>query len=80
MNEVKHPSAQRFRGFGRHDWTRGPGRLAIPEIWVVLTVLCGRGPEDKRKALGSNLGHRVLLVESFERTTVISAENPVLLS
>lgn len=33
----------------------------------MLTILCGRRAEDKRKATGSILGHRVLQVESFER-------------
>jgi len=53
--------------------TREPGRLVVPEIWAMLTILSRRGAEDKRKATGSILGHCVLQVESFERDVAACA-------
>jgi len=40
---------------------------------AVLTILCGHGAEDKRKATGSILDHRVLQVESFEQNMAACA-------
>ena len=40
---------------------------------AALTILCGRGAEDKRKATGSILDHCVLQVESFERNVAACA-------
>ncbi len=42
-------------------------------LGAVLTILCGRGAEDERKATGSILDHSVLQVESFERNMAACA-------
>ena len=39
----------------------------------MLTIPCGRGTEDKRKATGSVADHRILQVESFERNVAARA-------
>jgi len=39
----------------------------------VLTILCGRGAEDERKATRSIFDHRVLQIESFERNVAACA-------
>jgi hypothetical protein len=39
----------------------------------MLTILCGRVAEDKRKATGSIAHHRALQVESFERNVASCA-------
>jgi len=46
---------------------RAPGVSSFRRFGAVLTILCGRGAEDKRKTTGSILDHRVLPVESFEQ-------------
>ncbi len=45
----------------------------IEDVGAVLTILCGRGAEDKRKATRSILDHRVLQIESFERNVAACA-------
>ena len=57
----------------RRGWAIEPGRLVVPEIAAVLTILCGRGAEDERKATRSIFDHRVLQIESFERNVAACA-------
>jgi hypothetical protein len=57
----------------QRGWASEPGRLVVPEIAAVLTILCGRGAEDKRKAKRGILDHRVLQIESFERNVAACA-------
>ncbi len=52
---------------------RAPGVSSFRRFGAVLTILCGRGAEDKRKATGSTLDHRVLQVESFEQNMAACA-------
>jgi len=55
------------------DGRASPGVSSFRRFGAALTILCGRGAEDKRKATGSVLGHRVLQVESFERNMAACA-------
>jgi hypothetical protein len=57
----------------QRGWAIEPGRLVVPEIAAVLTILCGRGAEDERQATRSILDHRVLQIESFERNVAACA-------
>jgi hypothetical protein len=57
----------------QRGWAIEPGRLVVPEIAAVLTILCGCGAEDKRKATRGILDHRVLQIESFERNVAACA-------
>ena len=74
MNEVKDPSAQTFRDFREAQLdARARGVSSFGRFRAALTILCGRGAEDKRKATGSILGHCVLQVKSFERNMAACA-------
>src|SRR5712692_9697004 len=55
------------------DGRASPGVSTFRRFGAVLTILCGRGAEDKRKATGSILDHRVLQVESFEQNMAACA-------
>src|SRR5216684_3715865 len=55
------------------DGGASPGVSSFRRFGAVLTILCGRGAEDKRKATGSILGYRVLQVEGFERNVAARA-------
>src|SRR5260370_5759275 len=55
------------------DGGASPGVSSCRRFGVVLTILCGRGAEDKRKATGSILGYRVLQIEGFERNVAARA-------
>ena len=57
----------------RRGWAIEPGCLVVPKIAAVLTILCGRGAEDERKATRSIFDHRVLQIESFERNVAACA-------
>src|SRR5258708_28927371 len=55
------------------DGGASPGVSSFRRFGAVLTILCGRGAEDKRKATGSILGYRLLQVEGFERNVAACA-------
>jgi hypothetical protein len=57
----------------QRGWAIEPGRLVVPGIAAVLTILWRRGAEDERKATQSIFDHRALQIESFERNVAACA-------